>query len=1002
MALARCLTAPASAPEVAIASAPAAATTTAAVARTTIVQMVFLLALLAAAAATAWLAGFVVVPWATARFSLGALVFVAPWLAAIAFGVWTVGALWLAVAAKELLIGRYRPGRFPAWSSFHLRHWLVARLVRLVPWSLLDGTEAKNAALRLLGARIGARVHIHRGVDLFGGGWDLLELGDDVTLQREVDLGLCELDGGALVVGAVRIAAGATLATRAGAGPGVEIGAGSIVRPLAFVREDALVGPGEVWDGVPARPVGRVQPVVASTTRRGALRPWTYTVVLLAARILWAPLVALPFTSAAWLLATQAGIEANAVTAWLCGDGPSSQPSWVWLMVAMACAALPVSLLGQALLLRWGPKVAVGAHDRWSAMHLRLQVRGDLLEAAGTWLSGTLFWPVWLRLAGMRVGSDCEVSTILDTLPEHVGIGSGSFLADGIYLGVPWQHQGVVTVAPCVLGARTFAGNHAVIHGGQSLPDDLLLGVSTVADANTMAAGGGWFGQPAFALPRREVVAADRRLTHEPGPLRYTNRLFWESLRFLLPALPVWLALWWFDVVAAAPAAALVVAIFATLACGAALAAAVLALKWLLLGRVRPGQHGLWSCWASRWDFHYVVWQRYGRALLQQLEGTLLLPWFLRAMGMRIGRRCLLGDGFAQVVDPDMLTIGDGATVHALFQAHSFEDRVLKIDRVRIAAGATVGRGTVVLYGAEIQERARVLPHGVVMKHELLLAGRAYVGAPTAEEHGAAGVVAEAPGAPLAPAPATARELAFDAGRGLAVLGMLWLHFVPEPGDDDRSIAAAFAGWTLQALEGVPASLFVLLGGAAWVCAGRSTSEQVELRLAFVFRRALALTALGVPFWVWAWPNDVLVPMALALALTAPLLRAGRGALVAAAVALLLATPFAAELGHDWLALDLRDDDTHAANHTFGWCTLRWYLFDGAYPLLPWLVLPLFGALLALSARGDCARWRRWLLLALPLPFVAHGLAAGSTAAADDLGALAPHLQIAWQPTTLP
>ena len=40
--------------------------------------------------------------------------------------------------------------------------------------------------------------------------------------------------------------------------------------------------------------------------------------------------------------------------------------------------------------------------------------------------------------------------------------------------------------------------------------------------------------------------------------------------------------------------------------------------------------------------------------------------------------------GSRRVVDPDMITIDDGATVHALFQAHTFEDRVLKIDRVRI------------------------------------------------------------------------------------------------------------------------------------------------------------------------------------------------------------------------------------------------------------------------------------------------------------------------------
>ena len=187
------------------------------------------------------------------------------------------------------------------------------------------------------------------------------------------------------------------------------------------------------------------------------------------------------------------------------------------------------------------------------------------------------------------------------------------------------------------------------------------------------------------------------------------------------------MGLWWFDAFAALGFAGSVIA---TALVAVSLPLVVLISKWALLGKVRPGQHGLWSCWASRWDFHYVMWQFYG-GVLTAFEGTLLLPWYLRAMGMRIGRRCVLGDGFAQVVDPDMITIEDGATVHALFQAHSFEDRVLKIDHVRLGARSTVGRGAVVLYGADIGEDAHVMPHSVVMKQERLLPRRGYAGAPT-------------------------------------------------------------------------------------------------------------------------------------------------------------------------------------------------------------------------------------------------------------------------------
>lgn len=169
------------------------------------------------------------------------------------------------------------------------------------------------------------------------------------------------------------------------------------------------------------------------------------------------------------------------------------------------------------------------------------------------------------------------------------------------------------------------------------------------------------------------------------------------------------------------------------LACGGLLSGIVVALKWSLLGRVHEGTHPLWSCWCSRWDFLYVAWGVIAGGVLSTLEGTLLLAVYLRVTGMRIGRRVLLGGGFARVVDPDMLRLDDGATVNAMFQAHTFEDRVLKIGPVRVGPGSTLAENTVPLYGAEIGTGSHVAAHSVVMKHERLLPGRRYEGAPTRE-----------------------------------------------------------------------------------------------------------------------------------------------------------------------------------------------------------------------------------------------------------------------------
>jgi acetyltransferase-like isoleucine patch superfamily enzyme len=87
----------------------------------------------------------------------------------------------------------------------------------------------------------------------------------------------------------------------------------------------------------------------------------------------------------------------------------------------------------------------------------------------------------WLRLAGMRVGASCEISTIIDVVPELVEIGAETFFADGIYLGGADVRAGTVTLGTVELGRNTFLGNHAVIPANTRLPDDILIGIATVA-----------------------------------------------------------------------------------------------------------------------------------------------------------------------------------------------------------------------------------------------------------------------------------------------------------------------------------------------------------------------------------------------------------------------------------------------------------------------------------------------------------------------------------------
>jgi non-ribosomal peptide synthetase-like protein len=283
-----------------------------------------------------------------------------------------------------------------------------------------------------------------------------------------------------------------------------------------------------------------------------------------------------------------------------------------------------------------------------------------------------------------------------------------------------------------VLGPGTFLGNHAVVPGGGVWPDRLFVGVATVPPREAAEAGSAWFGLPALRLPRREVVALDRRLTHDPDLARFLTRALFEAARCALPIVPFLALVLW--LLGAAPSGGpLETAARVGLATLGAAALPVLCAilgKWLLLGRVRPGRHAFWSGWCARWDLVYMLWDAWARAPLAALEGTPYLRGALRLFGLRVGRGAVLGPGFAQVVDPDMIAIEAGATVCGDFQAHTFEDRVLKIDRLRVGEGATVGDGAVLFYGVRVGAGARLAPHSIVMKNESLPADGDYEGAP--------------------------------------------------------------------------------------------------------------------------------------------------------------------------------------------------------------------------------------------------------------------------------
>ncbi len=113
------------------------------------------------------------------------------------------------------------------------------------------------------------------------------------------------------------------------------------------------------------------------------------------------------------------------------------------------------------------------------------------------------------------------------------------------------------------------------------------------------------------------------------------------------------------------------------------------ALKWILLGRVKPGHYKLWGWFYLRWWFidrltHFVFSPKL-------LKGTVLINIYYRLMGAKIGVNCYIGTN--SIASFDNLTIRDNTSVgyDVRLLGYQVDDGWLKIGTITIGQDCFIG-----------------------------------------------------------------------------------------------------------------------------------------------------------------------------------------------------------------------------------------------------------------------------------------------------------------------
>lgn len=255
--------------------------------------------------------------------------------------------------------------------------------------------------------------------------------------------------------------------------------------------------------------------------------------------------------------------------------------------------------------------------------------------------------------------------------------------------------------------------------------------------------------------------------------------------------------------------------------------------KWLVLGRVKPGRHRLWGFYYWRcWFVARVL----GMAGNSSMRGTPWINFYLRCLGAKVAKDAHLDTTFFGV--PDLLTIGAGAVVghDASLLGHTVEGGEFILGRIAVGAGANIGSKCLLSPDTSVGERAELADGTLLIPGRTVPAGEVWEGSP-ARKTGVS-PAATASGDPKAPFGLTAAFAVSHLGLALlpalaAVPGAFLLGYV------DAGYCDFYEGyadlWKL-ALAALPAALLyvlllaLLVVAAKWLLLGRVKPGSYPLR----------------------------------------------------------------------------------------------------------------------------------------------------------------------------
>lgn len=632
----------------------------------------------------------------------------------------------LGLGSKWLIIGRYKPGAYPLWSSYYMRVWMVSRLQGLSGLGAFGGTPLAPFFWRLMGAKVGKNCMLQTGHVT---AWDCISIGDNTSIGSDTQLLGTRIENGYLLIGNVEIGDRCFVGCHSSLGLDVKMGDDSRLDDQSMLPDGEAIPSGEGWRGSPARPayviVPEGTPLGHSRTYLGLVAAAQFLTLFVLGITLGLPGIVLGLGSAFMIV--------------------HISPT-IWIPVVIA--SVPSLIVFSCFYVVWCKRLIMpdpkpGVYEVYSYEYMQFWLTSSMMRAvrgAGLLIFTTMYLPPWMRMLGAKLGKHTEMSTVWSFYPDMIEAGDGVFFADGCILGGSRTHLGRFSMMPIKIGDRSFIGNSAMLPSGTGLGDNCLLGVLSAPPEPTGRTPDGtdWLGSPGFRLPNRlKVGGFEESTTYVPTPMLYFKRAMVDALRILIPPYlgailgtsGFLIVLWIYNtygiwaVYGAVP--------FLGWTAMAITVAVVVALKWSIMGTFKPVVVPLWSSYVWFNEMLNGVYESVMSPVIGIFSGTPFTSWLLRLLGCKIGKHCYIGTSLFS--EFDLVDIGDYVALNSgvIIQNHLFEDRIMKSSYLRIGDECTVGNMSVVLYDTTMEERAVLGSLSLLMKGEIMPEGSRWHGIPT-------------------------------------------------------------------------------------------------------------------------------------------------------------------------------------------------------------------------------------------------------------------------------